>query len=273
MNITNDRGQVTVTTAEISHNATSGDGSEAEIVLHVKTSYPKNEKEAKMQIEEKNEATVNTEGNVVENAGISKLDLEAKADGNESRCVTILASTQNSTEARPMSAQVHRRAYSTGSVRKTLKKQDFGSISRKWRLKSLSGRKTSESDSTESSAQLSPDQPEVLNVVENSKPSVDADENSESENLTQSGCFLKLLGKKINTYQNQIEKEKQFASKSDSSLGDKLSCPDVVSCALEAERKSKENLENVGQGQNNVKVIQKDAPTGLVATETDTTAL
>jgi hypothetical protein len=158
-------------------------------------------------------------------------------------------------------------------VRKNLKKQDFGSISRKWRLKSLSSRKTSESDSTESSTQLSLDQPESLNILENNKPPVDIDESSDPENLTQSGCFLKLLGKKINTYQIQIEKEKQLASKSDSSLGDRLNCPDVVSCALEAERKSKENLENVGQGQTNVKVGQKDATTGVVPTETDSTAL
>ncbi|XP_052763086.1 uncharacterized protein LOC128205469 isoform X2 [Mya arenaria] len=45
MNITDERGHVTVTTAEISHNASGEEGSEAEIILHVKTSYPKEPKD------------------------------------------------------------------------------------------------------------------------------------------------------------------------------------------------------------------------------------
>ncbi|XP_045181788.2 uncharacterized protein LOC123540640 isoform X2 [Mercenaria mercenaria] len=269
MNITDERGHVTVTTAEISHNSSAGDGSEAEIVLHVKTSYPKNEKETRNQTGEKNETTVNTDTDV-EKPDVTKLDLETKVDVNDSSNFSKFSSPQN-LENRPKSAQVHRRAHSTGSVRKNLKKQDFGSISRKWRLKSLSGRKVSETDSPEPAAPCSQDLSESLNISE--KASTDVDENSEAENLNQSGCFLKLLGKKLNNYQNQIEKEKQqLSSKSDSNLGDRSTCPDVVSCALEAELKSKENLENVGQN-NGVKVIEKDAYMGLVSTETDTTAL
>lgn len=264
MNITDERGHVTVTTAEISHNSNAGEGSEAEIILHVKTSYPKHEKETK------NQASETVETTVVEKPDVTKVESESNADVKDS-CSFPKVNSPNGLENRPESAQVHRRAHSTGSVRKNIKKQEFGSISRKWKLKSLSGRKVSEGDPPESAVPSNQDQSESLNLSEEKKPPIDKDDNSETDNLTQSGCFLKLLGKKLNNYQNQIEKDK-LSAKSDTNIGDKLNCPDVVSCALKAELKSKESSDTEGQG-TGVKVKEKDAYVGVISAETVTTAL
>lgn len=264
MNITDERGQVTVTTAEISHNSNAGEGSEAEIVLHVKTAYPKHEKDANIQNDEKNDVSLDKQTKV-DCIDISKSEVEPKSDVSDLGSISK-ANISSSLENRPKSAQFHRRAHSMGNVRKNVKKQEFGSISRKWRLKS--SKRSVEGDNHLTADD--PDQSESLSHTEDKKPSGDQDEKSETETPTESGCFLKIFGKKLNTLQNQIETEKQLISKSDMNIGVKLNCPDVVSCALEAELKS--SLVSEGQSVE-VKVTEKDSYFGLVSKENITTTL
>ncbi|KAL4218082.1 hypothetical protein ACF0H5_022819 [Mactra antiquata] len=211
MNISDEMGQVTLTTAEISHNANGSDGKEAEIVLHVKTSYPKKD-------------TVTSTEEPQDMSEANKSSKEIKSSTN----TTEPTKGSSTVEGKPKPSQVIRQVHSTGSLKKAVKKQEIGSISRKWCMRSSSSKSTSD----ESDTPFDPTRMQsLLQASDDKNHLADPEQTVDHETLTQSGCFLTLFGKKI------IEKDKIYNSKFDSSPNvDKNVCPEGVNCALVSDR-------------------------------------
>lgn len=271
MNISDERGQVTVTTAEISHNTTSGDGSEAEIVLHVKTSYSKSDKEAKSVDAGKEMKAVSCTSGSISSSDSSESqvtsDADVKTEGKDDSKMALKLGNSRSLETKGKYSVFHRRAHSTGSLKKPARKQDFGSLS-------VKNKKSLQKDLLD--AQLDPNSTFPVSDLghfdgwrnQSGSKSPGDDDQSESEALSQSGCFMKIFGKK---FQNQPDKDKLATLKgSDIIPGD---CPDVVSCALEAELKRKDSNSGGEQELDITKEFEHDKFIGLISQESHTTSL
>ena len=293
MNICDEHGQVTVTTAEITNNATSGDGSEAEVVLHVRTTYPKADKEPKSGESKKNESiSVKCEksGTKADKSDktvaktekcdivVGKSDIDSKLSGDDGH-TSSKAGSSNSSEGKSKCSVFHRRAHSTGSLKKPAKKQEFGSLSMK-NKKSLQRELQHDQLTLQNSDTpvLEPDlgqSGDLLEQVENKLPGDTDKSSTENEALSQSGCFMKIFSKK---FQNQSEKVDKLDKEKFNGGGVKNSdlipgdCPDVVSCALQAELKRKDSGGSSEKDLDITKEYDPDRLIGLIAQESHTTS-
>ena len=281
MNITDDRGQVTVTTAEITHSASKGEGSEAEVVLHVRTTYTNPPEDGNVEIDK--QLKVGDEKEMPPNSNFEGLKESGKIPfGESNRQDQEKQDSSDKDSSRSSSHAKHSRTASLPAKTDSLKskesvKSNTGkhSLRRSDRSRKHSRNKDFRSGETDSQAValglVNPDQGPALPKNSNEKTSDDQEENVD-EALYQSGCFLKLFSKKLNTLQNQLGKEKEKISltRSLSEPIDHANCPDLVSCIIASELKNRENKEDAKEQDRDTLPVQQAE--GIVAKETCSTS-
>lgn len=256
-------GNWTVTTAEITHNASDEDGREPGMVLHVKTSYIRDHKD---------ESVVTLENSDPVN---DHLESAHRSGDQNSDSISKFGTYKCSHSGYPK-AVVHRRAHSTGSIRRPSR---FGSMSTKSK-RSLTPQNSHHFEpGLLPHPRLDADQSPIESSLdlEGYKASVYDDQGIESKTVNQSGCFMKLFSKKPTTSQSQSDRERPDISRDKPDISKHMQndldlhwgvCPDVVACTLESGARHKELAEWEGANQG-VSVGEQ----GLVAKETLSTYL